>query len=357
MEGSDWPVTDGRYDVGSRDSPVAVCTMATVEMDLPMDRIAIKGKCVTENIGIEKIVRNIVTNPKIRFLIFCGKDSRGHFVGQAIKSLIDNGVEGERKHIIGATGAMPELKNLTDQEISQFRKQVTAVDLAGEMDRTRIMQAVEECWNKNPGAYSESQTSLAEHAQKEAAPETAPQAPARQPAQPAEAEAQKSGPQTIAAAAHQVTDWTADPKGFFTIRPDRHRKAIFVEHYSNDKSLLRLITGKSAEDICHTIVNMNLVSRHEHAAYLGRELGKAEAALQHSLDYEQDAALKIPVTSQETLTTKEYMTEKGVKVVKKSKEITRTYYTAGRPHIVREKRFEEPEFETLRKQIGLGRAF
>ena len=117
-----WPSVEGRYRIGNPDSPVAICTMASLDMiDIfPMDRIAVVGKTVTENLGIEKIISNVVTNPNIRYIIFCGKISKGHFVEDAIECLIKNGIDSE-KRIIGAKGAMPVLKNVSEEEIETFR--------------------------------------------------------------------------------------------------------------------------------------------------------------------------------------------------------------------------------------------
>jgi len=74
----EWPVVSGRYYVGNKESPVAVCTLSSVGLMRkigPRDDIAIVGKTFTENLGIEKMIRNIVSNPAIRFLILCGKES------------------------------------------------------------------------------------------------------------------------------------------------------------------------------------------------------------------------------------------------------------------------------------------
>ena len=52
--------------------------------------------------------------------------------------------------------------------------------------------------------------------------------------------------------------------------------------------LMATVCGRNAESLCHTIVRENLVSRMEHAAYLGREIQKAQIALNSGLNYEQD---------------------------------------------------------------------
>ena len=257
-----WPVSEGRYKVGNPESPVAVCTMATMELELPMEKIAISGKCVTENIGLEKIIKNIISNPKLRFLVLCGRISNGHYVGQVVKCLVKDGVDGE-KRIIGAKGGMPILKNLTEEEIERFRKQIEPVDLIGITDVDKIMDAVRDCWQRNPGPMEGGAVSAE-----------------------AEREVEK-----LVAEEHLQSDWVQDPAGFFLIHPDFEKGGIVAEHFDNEKKPLRVITGKSAESIYHLIARMGLVTRHDHAAYLGRELAKAEQALRNNMEFEQDRDL------------------------------------------------------------------
>ena len=53
---------------------------------IPKQKIAIYGSLRTENIGIEKIVANIISNPNIRFLVICGEEIRGHNSGKSLKA-------------------------------------------------------------------------------------------------------------------------------------------------------------------------------------------------------------------------------------------------------------------------------
>jgi len=81
----EWPVVSGQYYVGRKDSFVAVCTLGSIDLMKeigPRKDIAIVGKTFTENLGIEKMIRNLVTNPSIRILVLCGKESP-HRVGPA----------------------------------------------------------------------------------------------------------------------------------------------------------------------------------------------------------------------------------------------------------------------------------
>ena len=127
---------------------------------------ALSGTLQTENIGIEKIVCNIVANPNIRYLIVCGNDVEGHNTGTAIKALIENGVD-ERRTIIGSQAKTPYLFNIPLEAISRFREQLTLIDLIGETGSEVIMKGVWSCYQEtptpfrehmlyDPGAYSDS---------------------------------------------------------------------------------------------------------------------------------------------------------------------------------------------------------
>jgi tetrahydromethanopterin S-methyltransferase subunit A len=241
-----WPVAEGRYRVGNKESPIAVCTMSSVDMEFPMDRIAIAGKCVTENMGIEKIVKNTVSNPNIRYMVICGKVPMGHFVDNAIVSLIDNGVDSEGR-IIGAKGGIPVVKNLSEEEIERFRRQVIPVSMAGETDVSKVMEKVDELFDRNPGPFV-GQAVVSEDIE-------------------------------TVQASHTEADFVPDPKGYFLIEPNLQTKEMVVTHYETSGKATQKIRGRTAEELYHTIMRMGLVSRLEHAAYMGRELARAEVAI------------------------------------------------------------------------------
>jgi dihydropteroate synthase len=52
-----------------------------------------------------------------------------------------------------------------------------------------------------------------------------------------------------------------------------------------------IVKGKTAAAVYGKLVELGLVSRLEHAAYLGCELAKAEVALQTGKEYLQDSSL------------------------------------------------------------------
>jgi tetrahydromethanopterin S-methyltransferase subunit A len=98
---------------------------------------AIVGPCKTENLGIEKIVANIVSNPNIRFLLICGAESKGHLPGDTLLALHKNGVDGQGR-IIGSRGAIPFIQNLPAEAIARFQEQVELVDRIGLEDEDSI---------------------------------------------------------------------------------------------------------------------------------------------------------------------------------------------------------------------------
>ena len=118
-----WPVISGDYVVGDPESPVAVTTLAShIEADL--SGAAIAGPCKTENLGVEKVVANIISNPNIRFLILSGAEVQGHITGQSFKALHENGCDPDKKKIIGATGAIPFVENVPLDGVERFQQQL-----------------------------------------------------------------------------------------------------------------------------------------------------------------------------------------------------------------------------------------
>jgi len=79
-----------------------------------------------------------------------------------------------------------------------------------------------------------------------------------------------------------------DPLGSFKISVEEGR--IRVVHYQKMQATVA-IYGQTAWELYHEIINRKLVSRIEHAAYLGQELQKAEDALKLGKNYMQDFPL------------------------------------------------------------------
>ena len=146
-----WPVISGDYVVGDPESPVAVTTLAS-HIEAELSGAAIAGPCKTENLGIEKVVANIISNPNIRFLIVTGAEVQGHITGQSIKALYENGADPDKKKITGATGAIPFVENIPMEGIERFQNQLEIIDLIDTEDTGAINSKIKECVEKDPGA-------------------------------------------------------------------------------------------------------------------------------------------------------------------------------------------------------------
>ena len=157
----DYPPEEGRYIRGNDASPVAVAIVLNCDSDkIPAELealvragtesgAALSGTVQTENIGFEKIVCNIVANPNIRYLIVGGPESEGHSTGEALKALVQNGVD-DHKRIVGTSAPHPILFNLSMEFIERFRQQLAIVDLQFEGDPEVMRRAVWSCYQEEP---------------------------------------------------------------------------------------------------------------------------------------------------------------------------------------------------------------
>jgi tetrahydromethanopterin S-methyltransferase subunit A len=143
----------GEFVVGNVESPVAVVTLGK-SLNLDKDLISIFGPDKTENLGIEKVIANIISNPNIRFLVVCGPEVRGHMSGNTIRALYENGID-ENNRVNGAKGAVPYIENIPPEAIDRFQKQVKFVDLIDEEDVATIHTKIRECIAKDPGPMDE----------------------------------------------------------------------------------------------------------------------------------------------------------------------------------------------------------
>ena len=108
---------------------------------------ALIGPCKTENLGVEKVVANTISNSNIRFLLLCGVESKGHLPGDALLALHKNGID-EQGRILGSHGAIPFIQNLPPEAISRFQDQVELIDRIGLEDEGQIELLIREYSSK-----------------------------------------------------------------------------------------------------------------------------------------------------------------------------------------------------------------
>lgn len=262
-ERSGWPPLPGDYFVLRYQAPVAVCTLnssrtAAGLRDLAPAGLSIIGTLHTENLGIERLIRNVSANPNLRFLIVCGEDTQqriGHLPGQSLASLFANGID-ERSRIVGAQGKRPVLKNVTREQIAEFRQTIELVQLLGEERPSVIANEIARCASRNPGAARRTTFSDA----------------------------------IGALFVDRVEPLILDPAGYFVLYTEPRRHTLVLEHYTNQGVLDTVLEGCTAGALYQSAISRNLVSQLDHAAYLGRELARAEQSLRDGTQYIQERA-------------------------------------------------------------------
>ncbi len=98
--------------------------------------------------------------------------------------------------------------------------------------------------------------------------------------------------ETLKSSYDPLKEWHPDPKGYFLIRINSKTKIIEAGLATYRHIIIKKIVGKYAAEIYHTIIRNNLISKLEHAAYLGKELYKAELALKYNISYQQEFPLQ-----------------------------------------------------------------
>lgn len=266
-----WPVTPGAFMVGDLAAPVAVCTLTSHELvraiaGLP--GVAIAGRLVTCNLGIEKIIANVCANPNIRGLLMCGKDSPIFRPSQSLRSLFERGLAAD-KSIVGATGYLPVLQGADPAAVEEFRRRITLVDrtgLAGVADIQREVSALVD------------RLSLEHY----------PVEPIVASVSPPDDDARF----TYLRPGGRRESLAYDPNGYLVFSIDRANDEIVARHYTPTAEPRHIMRGRSAEGMALALIREQIVTQMTHAAYIGGELAKAETALRMDLEYEQDKPLR-----------------------------------------------------------------
>jgi dihydropteroate synthase-like protein len=97
----------------------------------------------------------------------------------------------------------------------------------------------------------------------------------------------------VVVAAEKSEPAVLDAEGMFRIAVDRKEGTIAAVHFGavRMQKPLNVVKGKTAEGVYAKIIELSLVTRLDHAAYLGSELAKAEIALRTGKEYIQDKPL------------------------------------------------------------------
>lgn len=304
--------------LGDAASPVGLCTLWTrqerILRGVPRELYAACGNLYSLW-GISLLVRGVLARPTLRYLVLCGIDYAG--TGRALVTLAREGVALDGT-IPGTDVRLADDVNVA--AVARFRQQVAIVDLRGCTDGGRVAVAIRALapppiWDQPapilvPAGWTP--TEAVPLAARDSGGETAPPSPpntgggqdavlaaragsveravgesdlARQPAQ------QASRPSQIGGSGGRG-GFEADPAGNFLIAVGEGR--IVAAHATTVGGPTgQRFVGRTAADVYSAILAAALVSRLDHAAYLGAELARAEVALRLGLPYRQDRPLTL----------------------------------------------------------------
>jgi tetrahydromethanopterin S-methyltransferase subunit A len=126
------PINEEFY-LGNSDSSIAICTLSSIDLlknfanSEILNQISIVGRLLSENKGIDSIIKYVNRNPKVDTIIVCGKEVWGHKSGHSLFQLHKNGTD-QSNRIINSTSPDPFL-TVSKSEIKYFQDNVNLIDL------------------------------------------------------------------------------------------------------------------------------------------------------------------------------------------------------------------------------------
>ena len=140
------PIKQEYYNGNGR--KIAICTLSSIKLlaeisnDIElMNNVVLVGRLLSENKGIDKIIKYCITNKELEHLVVCGKDAHGHIAGHSIIALWENGITRDGKNI-KSKSPYPQLDS-SYEDVETLRGRITIHNLIEEMDLNRIKSYVE----------------------------------------------------------------------------------------------------------------------------------------------------------------------------------------------------------------------
>jgi tetrahydromethanopterin S-methyltransferase subunit A len=139
------PIPEESY-LGNPDSSIAICTLSSIDLlkkisnSELLNHISIAGRLLSENKGIDSIIKYLNQNKKIKMIIVCGKEVWGHKAGHSLFKLYENGID-DHGRIINSISPDPFLTS-TKSEINYFQNKVNLVNIINETNFETIKKYV-----------------------------------------------------------------------------------------------------------------------------------------------------------------------------------------------------------------------
>ncbi|HLH27253.1 MAG TPA: DUF4346 domain-containing protein [Chloroflexota bacterium] len=285
--------------LGDPASPVGLCTLWTrqerILRGVPRELYALCGNLYSLW-GISLLVRSMLAQPTLRYLVLCGVDYAA--TGRALVALVAHGLAADGT-IPGTEARLAE--DLDVAALARFRAQVTVVDLRGCTDAARVAAVIRALPPAPPrGAapilvpdgWTPQEAASPLPGSPCAAPSEAGAGPL-EPAPPRTAGPRGGALSTVGETGEPPGRFVPDPRGNFLIAVGGGEIVAAHATTKGGPSGQRF-AGRTAAAVMGAILAAELVSRLDHAAYLGAELARAELALRLGLPYRQDRPLPLP---------------------------------------------------------------
>jgi tetrahydromethanopterin S-methyltransferase subunit A len=120
---------------GNAASNVAICTLSSLNLlkeissSSLMNKIGLVARLLSENKGIDELIRYVARHPELDTIIVCGKEVLGHKAGHALFCAHKYGTD-DQNRIINSVSPEPVL-SVSKTEIQQFQRQITLIDKIG----------------------------------------------------------------------------------------------------------------------------------------------------------------------------------------------------------------------------------
>jgi len=141
-----FPIPEEIY-FGNSKSSISICTLSSIHLlkDISnselMNNIALVGRLLSENKGIDSIIHYVNSNPTVKTIILCGKEVLGHKPGYSLLALCKNGIDSTGR-IINSSSPDPVL-NVSLNEVKKFRSKVRIINKIGVTDLREIINLVQ----------------------------------------------------------------------------------------------------------------------------------------------------------------------------------------------------------------------
>ena len=139
------PINEEFY-LGNSKSSIAICTLSSIDLlknfsnSKILHKISIVGRLLSENKGIDSIIKYVNRNSHVSLIIVCGKEVWGHKSGHSLFELHKNGID-QNNRIINSTSPDPYL-TVSESEIKYFQENVSLVNMINETNFELISEKI-----------------------------------------------------------------------------------------------------------------------------------------------------------------------------------------------------------------------